>query len=106
MRPFFAALKRALMVIEIEHKEIAGIVREQRIDADDIAAVLPLAFQMGEQSADVQRLIGPVRAVPAGNFLPCRFRAEFVIPKCVQTGNNPLCRPLGGCGRCIHLCGL
>lgn len=73
MRPFFAALKRALMVIEIEHKEIAGIVREQRIDADDIAAVLPLAFQMGEQSADVQRLIGPVRAVPAGNFLPCRF---------------------------------
>lgn len=81
MRPFFAALKRALVLIEIEHKEIAGIVREQRIDADDIAAVLPLAFQMGEQSADVQRLIGPVQAVPAGNFLPCRFRAEFVIPK-------------------------
>ena len=75
------------MVIEIEHKEIAGIVREQRIDADDIAAVLPLAFQMGEQSADIQRFIGPVRAVPAGNFLPCRFRAEFVIPK-MRTGRK------------------
>ena len=69
------------MVIEIEHKEIAGIVREQRIDADDIAAVLPFALQVCKQGADVQRRIGPVRAVPAGDFLPCCFRAEFVIPK-------------------------
>lgn len=69
------------MVIKIKTKKTASVIRQQRIDADNITAVSVRACQMRHQYALVQRYPAAVWAGYALDLLPVDLGADTVLPQ-------------------------
>ena len=69
------------MVIKIKNEETAGVIRQQRIDADHVAAVGFFSGQVCHQYTLVQRRPLAVGAGRTLDLLPVCFWADAVSPQ-------------------------
>ena len=69
------------MVIKIKNEEPAGAIRQQRIDADHVAAIGFLPGQMRHQCALIQRCPAAIGAERTLDLLTVCFWADTVSPQ-------------------------